>query len=134
MRSGGRRLAGCTTMVLRRITAALALAGLAMLAVATPAVAHAELVRSTPAKRASLAAAPKEIVLTFSEPVSPVSITVTGPQGAQWTVGQITVTGAVVVAPAQACGAAGPPTLPSKVKAGDGDVQTSPGGLPLTAA
>src|SRR5439155_22628197 len=117
MRSGGRRLAGCTTMVLRRITAALALAGLAMLAVATPAFAHAELVKSTPAKGQSLAAAPKEIVLTFSEPVSPVSITITGPQGAQWTVGQITVTGAVAVAPVRAVGPAGPYSLTYKVKA-----------------
>src|SRR5437763_5966713 len=121
-------------MVLRRMTAALALAGMAMLAVAAPAFAHAELVSSNPAKNASLAAAPKEITLTFSEPVSPQSIAVTGPEGAQWTVGQMTVTGAVVIAPLKANGPAGQYALTYKVKSEDGDDQTGTVAFTMTAA
>src|SRR5205823_4716270 len=51
-----------------------------------------------------------------------------------WTVGQITVTGAVVVAPAQAVGPAGPYTLRYKVKADDGDDQTGQVAFTMTAA
>lgn len=121
-------------MVLRRLTAALALSGVAMLAVAVPAFAHAELLSSNPAKNASLATAPKEITLTFSEPVSPQSITVTGPEGAQWTVGQMTVTGAVVIAPLKANGPAGQYALTYKVKSDDGDDQTGTVAFTMTAA
>jgi methionine-rich copper-binding protein CopC len=121
-------------MVLRRLTAALALAGVAMIAVNVPAFAHAELVSSNPAKNASLATAPKEITLTFSEPVSPQSITVTGPEGAQWTVGQMTVTGAVVIAPLKANGPAGQYALTYKVKSDDGDDQTGTVAFTMTAA
>jgi methionine-rich copper-binding protein CopC len=112
----------------------LALAGVAMIAVVTPAFAHAELVSSNPAKNASLATAPREITLTFSEPVSPQSITVTGPEGAQWTVGQMTVTGAVVVAPLKANGPAGQYALTYKVKSDDGDDQTGTVAFTMTAA
>jgi methionine-rich copper-binding protein CopC len=121
-------------MILRRMTAAMALAGVAMLAATTPALAHAELVSSNPAKNASLAAAPKEIRLTFSAPVSPQSITVTGPEGAQWTVGQMTVTGAVLIAPVKAVGPAGQYALTYKVKSEDGDDQTGTVAFTMTAA
>lgn len=96
-------------MALRRLTTTLALAGVALLATATPALAHVELVSSNPAKDASLDAAPKQLQLTFDKPVSPEAITVDGPQGAQWTVGQLAVEGTVVTAPVQA--AVGPAGL-----------------------
>ncbi len=119
-------------MVLRRMTAAFALAGLALVGLATPAFAHAELKGSNPAKGASVAAAPKQIELTFSEAVSPESITVAGPQGAQWTVGQITVAGPVVTAPVAAIGPAGEYTITYRVLSEDGDPVTGTVAFTLT--
>jgi methionine-rich copper-binding protein CopC len=121
-------------MVIRRTIVTLALSGLAMLAVTAPAFAHAELTASTPAKDVSLAAAPKQLQLTFNEPVSPESITVAGPAGAQWTVGQIAVEGNVVTAPLQAIGPAGPYTITYKVKSGDGDDVTGTVAFTMTAS
>jgi methionine-rich copper-binding protein CopC len=112
----------------------LALSGLALVAVATPAFAHAELTGSNPAKDASLATAPKQLQLTFNEPVSPESITITGPEGAKWTVGQIAVEGNVVSAPVQALGPAGPYTITYKVKSDDGDDVTGTVAFTMTAA
>ena len=119
-------------MVLRRMTAAFALAGLALVALATPAFAHAELKSSNPAKGASVAEAPKQIELTFNEAVSPQTITVTGPQGAQWTVGQIAVAGPVVTAPVTAIGPAGEYTVTYKVLSDDGDPVTGTVAFTLT--
>ena len=121
-------------MVLRRMIMTLALSGLALVAAATPAFAHAELTGSNPAKDASLATAPKQLQLTFNEPVSPVSITITGPEGAKWTVGQIAVAGNVVSAPVQATGPAGPYTITYKVKSDDGDDVTGTVAFTMTAA
>lgn len=121
-------------MVLRRMTVAFALAGLAMVAVAAPAFAHAELKSSNPAKGASVATAPKQLELTFSEPVSPQEITVAGPQGAQWTVGQVSVAGPVVTAPiVQPVGPAGEYTITYKVLSEDGDPVTGTVAFTLTA-
>ena len=108
-------------MMIRRLTAALVLAGLALVTFATPAFAHAELVSSNPAKDGSVAVAPKQIQLTFNETVSPELITVAGPQGTQWTVGQISVQGPVVTAPVQAVGPAGQYTISYRVLSEDGE-------------
>jgi methionine-rich copper-binding protein CopC len=121
-------------MVLRRLTATFALAGLALVALATPAFAHAELKSSNPAKGASIASAPKQLELTFSEAVSPESITVTGPQGAQWTVGQVSVAGPVVTAPVTAVGPAGEYTVTYRVLSDDGDPVTGTVAFTLTTA
>lgn len=121
-------------MAFRRLIVTLAVSMLAVLAAATPALAHAELTASTPAKGASLATAPKELQLTFSEPVSPISIKVTGPGGATWTVGEIAVQDKVVTAPLQAVGPAGPYTLTYTVKSDDGDDVTGTVAFTMTAA
>jgi methionine-rich copper-binding protein CopC len=110
-------------MNLRRLGAALLLTGLALAGTATPAFAHAELLGSDPAAGSSLPAAPKQIQLTFSEavglPDNP--ITVTGPDGSTWKVGQVTVAGAVITAPVEATGPAGEYVVDYKVISDDGD-------------
>ena len=100
-------------MDVRRLGGALALAGLAVCATAVPAVAHTELQSSDPVEGASLAAAPTSIKLTFGEAVTVPKdpIQVTGPDGAKWTVGTVTLTGPVVSAPVQATGPAGAYTV-----------------------
>jgi hypothetical protein len=100
-----------------------ALAALGLLATTSPAWAHTELVSSDPAQGASLAAAPTQIRLTFGEAVTLPSdpISVTGPDGAKWTVGAATIAGAVVTAPVTPSGPAGKYTVAYKVIADDGD-------------
>ena len=120
-------------MTIRRFAAALALAGLAMVATSTPAFAHAELVGSNPAKDGSVAVPPQQIQLTFNEAVSPESITVAGPQGTQWTVGQLAVAGPVVTAPVRAVGPAGQYTISYRVISDDGDPVAGTVAFTLTA-
>ncbi|MCS7477296.1 copper resistance protein CopC [Umezawaea endophytica] len=110
-------------MNLRRLGAALLLTGLALAATATPALAHAELLSSDPAAGASLPAAPTQVVLTFSEPVglAATPITVTGPDGATWKVGQAVAAGAVITAPVEATGPAGEYVVDYRVVSDDGD-------------
>ena len=90
---------------------------------AGPAAAHTELENSTPAEGASLSAAPTTVSLTFGEAVTlpPDPIRVTGPDGAVWTVGKATVTGATVTAPVTATGPAGAYILSWQVRSDDGD-------------
>ena len=120
-------------MPIRRLLAVLTLSGLAMLVAATPAFAHAELVGSNPAKDASIAAAPQRIQLTFNETVSPEAITVAGPSGTQWTVGQLAVEGPVVTAPVRAIGPAGKYTISYRVLSDDGDPVSGTVEFTLTA-
>lgn len=123
-------------MFVRRMFAVLLLVATAGLAFVTPASAHTSLKSSNPAKGASLAAAPSEIVLTFSEPVQvePGAITVTGPSGAQWTVGQVAVAGPVVTAPVTPAGPAGQYTINYRVISADGDPVRGTVPFTLTAA
>jgi len=106
-----------------RLAAALLLSGIALVASATPAFAHAELVASTPAENASLAAAPGRIELTFNEPVSlPENpLEVVGPGNVTWQVGTPRVAGAEVSAPVTASGPAGRYTVVYRVVSDDGD-------------
>jgi copper resistance protein C len=110
-------------MDLRRTFAALLLAGMALVATAPPAMAHTKLVRSDPAEGASLQTAPQQIQLTFAESVrlGPDPITVTGPDGSRWSVGQVSVAGPVVTAPVQPTGPAGPYTIDYRIVSSDGD-------------
>jgi len=117
-------------MMIRRLTAVLVLVGMGLVSLVTPAFAHAELISSTPAKGASLADPPAQLQLTFNEPVSPESITVAGPAGAQWTVGQVKVEGPVVTAPLTATGPEGAYTISYRVLSEDGDPVT--GTIPFT--
>ena len=106
-----------------RIVLSVLAAVAAVLATATPALAHTELKSSDPADGASLGSAPGTVTLTFEEAVTlpdhPISIV--GPDGSAWTVGTPTITGASVSAPVQATAAEGQCTLHYTVTADDGD-------------
>ena len=112
-------------MSIRRAAVALLLSGVAVVAMATPAFADTELDGSSPTDGESLGA-PRQIVLSFTEhvtlPANP--ITVTGGNGASWTVGKATATGPLVTAPVRQVGPAGPYTLKYKVTSEDGDAIT----------
>ncbi len=110
----------------RRLAAALLLSGVTLVATATatatPALAHAELIASTPAEHASLAAAPERVELTFDEPVTLAQnpLEVVGPGNVTWRLGPPRIAGAVVSAPVTASGPAGRYTLVYRVVGGDG--------------
>lgn len=120
----------------RRIAAALLLTVVALGSTALPASAHTELKGSNPAKGAALPAPPQQVELTFTEAVTAPAdaITVTGPDGAKWTVGQVTVAGPVVTAPVQATGPAGAYTITWKAISDDGDPVTGTIDFILAAA
>jgi methionine-rich copper-binding protein CopC len=119
---------------MRRLVPSLLLACLAMLAVATPAFAHTELISSDPAKGAQLAAAPTQLTLTFSEAASVdnAEISVTAPDGAKWTVGTITARDTSLIVPLQGSGPAGRYMIDYTVTALDGDAVS--GQIPFTLA
>ncbi|OLF12584.1 copper resistance CopC family protein [Actinophytocola xanthii] len=110
-------------MSFRRLLATTLLSTLTLVLTATPAAAHAELIASDPAQDASVATAPAQVRLTFSEPVSPAPnvVEISGPGGARWTVGSPAVAGAEVTVPVQASGPAGAYTLVYRVISSDGD-------------
>lgn len=120
---------------MKRLVVSVLTALAAVLVTAPPAVAHATLSSSNPAEGASLAVAPQQIQLTFSEPVAlgDNAISVIGPDGTAWTVGKVALAGAVVTAPVQPAGPAGKYTLTYRVVADDGDPQTGTVQFTLTA-
>ncbi|KDN19066.1 copper resistance CopC family protein [Amycolatopsis rifamycinica] len=122
-------------MKIARLSGAFLLALSGVLLLAGPASAHTELKSSSPAEGASLAAPPREIQLTFEEPVTlqPDPISVTGPDGAKWTVGTPSVVDAVITAPVTPSGPAGAYTLTYKVVSDDGDKVTAAVHFTLTA-
>lgn len=96
-------------MQLRRLWALLLLAGITTLAAAPPAMAHVVLRSSNPAEGNTISTAPSQIELTFDKNVTLPSepITITGSDGAAWTLGTASAAGTVVTAPVQAAGASG---------------------------
>ena len=94
-RSGLRRAAGAALAGL-----VLGLLGLFALP-ASPAAAHAFLVRTQPIQGSVVQDAPSQIVVTFSEPVQPVNdkIKILGPDGKQYQTGKSTVTGSALTIP-----------------------------------
>jgi methionine-rich copper-binding protein CopC len=123
-------------MKIRQIATTLLLTGAAVVATATPAFAHAELISSNPAQGASVAAPPQQVQLTFSEAVTLPDnpFTITGPDGASWTVDTPSIAGAVITIPVQPSGPAGAYTLTYKVTADDGDTETGTVAFTLTTA
>jgi copper transport protein len=90
--------------------AGLALCGLVVLLLpATPASAHAVLLRSTPAADSVLAAAPAQVVLEFSEPVRliPNKIRIIAPDGKRADTGEAAASGGVVTVPVRSGGSRG---------------------------
>jgi copper transport protein len=90
----GRRRRSAAGLLLGCVAGALA----ALAAPAAPASAHAALLTTSPAARSVLASPPVEIVMTFSEPVRPVSgtVRVLAPDGSRIDTGKPTVAGAVL--------------------------------------
>jgi len=112
----------------RRLATTLLLSGIVLAAGAAPALAHAELahaelIASTPAEGASLAAAPNQVELTFNEPVTlrENPLEVVGPGNVTWQLGTPRVAGAVVSVPVTPSGPAGQYTLAYHVVSDDGD-------------
>ncbi|HEX8973614.1 copper resistance CopC family protein [Oryzihumus sp.] len=93
LRSSARRTLGL-------LAATAALAG-GTLALAPSASAHATLLTVSPADGATLTSAPRQVDLTFDEPVSArfATIVITGPSGEDATAGPATVNGTHVTAP-----------------------------------
>lgn len=116
----------------RLVTVAL----LGFVLVTVPAAAHAELVASTPAANASLAAPPARLELTFDEPVTlrENPLEVIGPGNATWKVGKATLDGPVLSAPVTASGPEGTYTLVYRVVSDDGDPVSGSVRFTLTAA
>ncbi len=103
--------------------AVIALAVPAMLALtAAPALAHNELLSSTPTEGDQLTALPPAVELRFAEAADPrfVKIAATGPDGASVAAGTPTVTGKVVSQPLAAGAASGTYTVSYRVVSKDG--------------
>jgi copper resistance protein C len=127
-----------TAMSFRRAAAALLLSGV-VVAMATPAVAQAELIESSPPeligsspRDGAFLAEPQLIMLAFTKPVTLAKnpITVTGGNGASWTLGEPKVNGPLVTAPVRARGPLGPYTINYQLVSEDGDEFS--GSVPFT--
>jgi methionine-rich copper-binding protein CopC len=109
--------------MMRKLLTALALTGVAMIALATPALAHNVLISTDPPKGASLEAGPAKVTLTFDQYVQNVDVNqvaVTGPGGGQWAEGPVQVSNNLVIAPLRPLGPAGVYTIGYRVLSADG--------------
>ncbi|WP_433224280.1 copper resistance CopC family protein [Microtetraspora malaysiensis] len=121
---------------MRRLLTVLLFACAALLGVAAPAQAHNVLVGSDPKDGAQVATAPERITLNFDQPVRRdfARIAVTGPDGADYTRGEITTKGndaSVGLAP---LGPAGAYVIGYRVVSNDGHPVTGTITFTLTAA
>ncbi|PPK64088.1 copper resistance protein CopC [Actinokineospora auranticolor] len=111
-------------MSLRRVLAALLVAGATLVGTALPASAHTELESSNPAKGATVSALPATVELTFTEAVTidpkADSVAVTGPEAVRWTVGKPVAAGRVVTVPVTPVGPAGAYKIEYRVTSDDG--------------
>lgn len=108
-----------------RLALSALLAILALFGAAPQAFAHTELVSSDPAEGASLPQRPTRLTLTFTEPVPAESaaVTVTGPDGAAWPLGDIVADGpTLTIALGEGGSRAGRYAVTWMVEALDGDL------------
>ncbi|MGP4018575.1 copper resistance CopC family protein [Saccharopolyspora sp. 5N708] len=109
---------------MKRLVAVAVLALAALLGGAGTALAHNVLVSSDPADGAQLATGPREVRLTFDQPVRAGegynTVNVVGPDGSYWTDGQVRVEGNSVIAPVRELGPAGVYTIGYRVLSNDG--------------
>src|SRR5687768_15709919 len=96
----------------------------AFLGAASPAAAHTELSEASPAPGAVLPAPPAEVVLVFTEAVTPAvdAVVVSGPDGARLDRGGPAVDPANVLTTPLAAGGSGAVTVQYRVVAADGHV------------
>lgn len=98
-------------------------AGLTLVGLASPALAHNQLVKSDPAEGSSMATGPKQVTLTFDQPVQPGdfnTIAITGPKGGSWVDGSARVDGNTVTAKVRTLGPAGKYTVGYRILSSDG--------------
>lgn len=109
---------------MKRLIAVAALAVAALLGGAGTALAHNVLVNSDPADGAQLSVGPREIRLTFDQPVRSGAgyntVNVVGPDGTYWTDGEVRVEGNSVFAPVRELGPAGTYTVGYRILSNDG--------------
>lgn len=112
------------------------LTGVGMLAGAGTALAHNVLVGSDPAEGARLDAGPRQVRLTFDQPVREGynTINVVGPEGEYWTEGGVRVEGRSVTTPVRELGPAGNYTVGYRVLSNDGHSVTGEVTFTLTRA
>jgi hypothetical protein len=110
-----------TRAVLRVLAATLA-AGVALLLGAAPAAAHTRLVGSDPADGASTATGPDSVSLQFNEDIQAdfATLTVVGPDGAQYQEGPVSTAGGRVSTAVAPLGPAGGYRIGYRVISGDG--------------
>ncbi|GAA2334255.1 copper resistance protein CopC [Saccharopolyspora halophila] len=123
---------------MRRLITAGALALVALIGTASPALAHNVLVGSDPADGAQVRTGPKEVRLNFDQPVKAGdeynAVTVIGPNGGHWTAGPARVESNAVIAPVRDLGPAGSYTVGYRVLSNDGHPVSGKVGFTLTAA
>ncbi|WP_406631602.1 copper resistance protein CopC [Amycolatopsis sp. WGS_07] len=109
---------------MKRALITLALAGLPLLGLATPALAHDTLVGSTPADKSTVDTSPRTIELKFDEPVQQGAdlntVVVTDAQRNHWESGPATAAGSTVTVPLRTLGAAGGYTVDYRIVSEDG--------------
>ncbi|HVW41605.1 MAG TPA: copper resistance CopC family protein [Amycolatopsis sp.] len=108
---------------MRKALLTLALTAVAMLGMATPALAHNVLISTDPGKGASLDAGPAKITLTFDAPVQGGDInqiSVLGPGNTQWAEGSVEINSNVISAPVRPLGPAGTYTVGYRILSADG--------------
>jgi methionine-rich copper-binding protein CopC len=111
-----------------------AVAVVAPVLAATPALAHAYLTSTSPADQAKLAAPPEQVTLTFNEPVTHVAVAVEGPDGNRWDVGDPQATVRTVVQALRPLGPAGDYHVNYRVVSVDGHTVQGSVVFTLTAA
>jgi methionine-rich copper-binding protein CopC len=121
-RGADRALGGGAVGALRRAAVLLLLTGLALLTGGAPAWAHSKLLGSDPAQGTSLDTPPATVSLTFNEPVQLGfnTITVVGPDGAEYRTGEITAVDTTITVPVLPLGPAGTYELGYRVVSADG--------------
>ncbi|GAA5158268.1 copper resistance CopC family protein [Amycolatopsis dongchuanensis] len=108
---------------MRKALTVLVVAVAALVATATPALAHNVLISTDPAKGAALDAGPARITLTFDAPVQGGDInqvSVLGPDRSQWAEGTVEINSNVVSAPVRPLGPAGTYTVGYRILSADG--------------
>nr|WP_042194663.1 copper resistance CopC family protein [Kibdelosporangium sp. MJ126-NF4]CEL21463.1 Copper resistance protein CopC [Kibdelosporangium sp. MJ126-NF4]CTQ95970.1 Copper resistance protein CopC [Kibdelosporangium sp. MJ126-NF4] len=119
-------------MTLRTLLLVVAL----LLATAAPASAHVRLLASDPEPGQALDKPPPSVRLTFDEPLkAPPTITVTDPNGTEWSMGKPTMDDKVVTVPADAAyGPKGRYTVNYRVTGQDGHLVTGEVPFDITAS
>ncbi|MBB2913329.1 hypothetical protein FHS43_004627 [Streptosporangium becharense] len=120
---------------MRRLLTVLLLVCAALLGAVAPAQAHNVLIGSDPKDGAELTAGPRQITLTFDQPVRQgfAQISVTGPDGARWEDGKTTVDKEKVSVGVKPLGPAGEYVVGYRILSSDGHPVSSKIAFTLTA-